>query len=223
MINVLYIDDEKFDQIAFKRLVSQFHQTGVKLASNKNEALKILENNTIDIIVSDVYLGQEIVDWTDFEAEVFYVSGLEQSFSKLSKSFNKTERCFVKPLKKLEINRILNIVKSYTPQYDIIHEIAEGDLDFEIEMKQIFINEIPDQMLRAEKAFLEGDNKEVANLVHAMQSKIRTFGLKKIEIIAEKIENHSRAGHKLSEIKDDLEELKSLLKKSLRVIKRDLR
>jgi two-component system phosphate regulon sensor histidine kinase PhoR len=61
---VLFVDDDKFDQMAFNRLVKQLQLPyDYIIADSLEQAKNILNNHTFDIIITDYYLG----DGTGFD------------------------------------------------------------------------------------------------------------------------------------------------------------
>lgn len=57
-LNILLVEDNKVNQVVTKRLLQEIGYSKIKIASNGIRALKLIENNTFDIILMDLQMPE---------------------------------------------------------------------------------------------------------------------------------------------------------------------
>ncbi len=191
MISVLYIEDDMIDRKVIER----------EAAGIENLKLDLLEEfvefdaSKYDLIIADSHLGLhtagDVLGSIEHPAIVI-VSGHFDNEKIEDLKRNGAIACYEKPFS-LE-TLLKHCVKDDSgeinahPDYSYLANLSGGDKDFESELKEIFIQEVPEELALLNEYFSKSENISVAKIAHKLKSKIRIMGLVDIYKIAEKIE-----------------------------------
>lgn len=188
----VYIDDSDFDRLAFKRLMRSFPEKDSISFGSLEEYIDSNERSLSDVLIRDFYLNNGTETQPIPDIKTFYVSG-----SRLSDAM-KIERgieegyFFQKPLKPEDIISISEASSkmsiSTIPDYSYLEDLSDGDKEFEQEMIDVFLTEVPVQLDSISKGMETKDFEKVSQNIHGLRTKIRTFGLSEIDELAEKLE-----------------------------------
>lgn len=94
--------------------------------------------------------------------------------------------------------------------WEHLHQISDGDEDFERELLQIFVEDAHNHLEEAQVALLAGDYDWVSRTAHHVKGASANVGLKVMQAIAGKLETDAHA-KRLSEAAVMLAELAELL------------
>jgi adenylate cyclase len=117
MKSILFLDDEESILSTYKRIIRPYGISGY-FAKNSIEAQKIIDTNTVDLIISDYRLEQEtgldflkIVREKNKEIPLIIISGYaEENFIKMAMDTNIIQDYLIKPI---SISDFRNIVSRY--------------------------------------------------------------------------------------------------------------
>lgn len=177
-MQILYVEDDKFDQLAFKRILKKIPSISVDIATSHNEMREKVKVNAYDIIIRDIYLnGAKNLDTPD-NIPVYFTSGSKPVLEQLSKKSIDSKFLLLKPISLQDVQKIVNDYTNIStePDFSQIDEWADGDEHFKNELIAYYLDEIPSQIQKIEEVALEGDLKKLADLLHAVLTKLRTFG-----------------------------------------------
>lgn len=194
MKDILYIDDSSFDRSAFERLMRKFPNREYDLATSVPEMEERLANSSYRVCIRDFYIpGESEID-LDLDKEMYFISGSQHALNKLASAGISAERLILKPLRHEQLAQIINgsSILSTTPDLGYIDELSDGDDAFKQHMISVFIEEVPVQLKTALAFLEEREFVQLADTVHALQTKIRTFGLNDINEIADELEEQAR-------------------------------
>lgn len=206
-MNILYIEDDLVDQLSFKRAVRKKENIQYSIAGCLKDALKLLEENQFDVVLSDYYLASETVE--DVLANikdlpVFLVSGLEDV--KQIKALYPLGLLghFLKPFSADDLNTLLNggekngqsVTKhleadfSQPPKFDFAHleEIANNDPSLKKEFIQIFLLVSEKEIENLSDSLERKQWEEIGRSAHKLKSNFRITGLHQLLLRAEEIE-----------------------------------
>lgn len=193
-MRLIYLDDTAFDRLAFERLMRNFHDLDWSVFSSPKELIASLELNESDVLIRDYHLMAEFEEGFEFPGEVFWVSGSRLTERMATEKKINNERFFQKPLKVNDIETILDNnkagTKDHKPDLEYLIELSNGDEEFQKEMFTIFFEEVPVQTeyIDREKNTKTPDVVGIVQTVHALRSKLRTFGFLELDKLCEEIE-----------------------------------
>ncbi len=224
-MKLYYLDDSKFDRMAFSRLMRSFDGLAFELVENFEELDEKYSGDETSLLIRDCHLPGEQVKPLDFSA-TYFVSGSRPTESMKLNLGISDDHFFLKPLAKKHLQEILDAHSEVEELFELtfIKELSGGDEEFEKELISIFINEVPGQCAQLEQALNEKDQHAVAEVLHALRTKIRTFGIEDVDVIAEEIEykakentieDWDKAGNDIGSIVRDLESVVSKMKELL--------
>ncbi len=224
-MKLYYLDDSKFDRMAFTRLMRSFEGLDYEVVESFSELEEKYLNEKRGILIRDCHLPGEPNNVLDFSA-TYFVSGSRPTESMRSELGISDDFFFLKPLNEDNLNRVIysNSEKGELFELDFIQELSGGDEEFEKELISIFINEVPVQCAQLKQALDEEDQSLVAEVLHALRTKIRTFGIENVDMIAEEIEykakenaieDWEKAGKDIESIVWDLESVVTKMKELL--------
>lgn len=102
-----------------------------------------------------------------------------------------------------------------------VHEISENDPDFVVQILQLFVTEIPNDLLQMKEAINEKKYKEAYAFAHKIKPSLDLLGM---TIAYEEnlcVENWTRENGKKKEIKDTYKSLEHHIEKAVKEIKKD--
>lgn len=188
-MRIVYVDDSEFDRMAFKRLTRKFDGYEFFIFQSLDE-LNNNENKGNSLLIRDCYLPGKEPDYSRFKA-VYFVSGSKPLPSLKSKLNIGAEQFFLKPLKQEDIASMLKgSEKSADVSLDLsyLDELSDGDETFKKEMINVFLKEVPEQISHLEGSVSERNYDQTATVIHALRTKIRTFGIIAIDELSERLE-----------------------------------
>lgn len=206
-MNILYLEDDVVDQIAFKRLVKKFDEINYDVASSVQEALEQLVVKDYDLILSDFYLGRDtIFDLIKSEnpTPIIMLSGVEDE-NQVDKLYELgLKNHFNKPLTSNNLSLILNKSVHYSEAYNYVgdynsnptlefdfsylNSISNGNENVKFEMIQLFLQVVSSEVEKIGHLFQKRAWKELGFLTHKLKSNLRIMGLFNLLQMADEIE-----------------------------------
>ncbi len=199
-MHIIYVDDSEFDQLAFKRLMRKNQEFSYSVFSSLDDLFNVtVKPNTV--LIRDCYLPGKIPDYSIF-SEVYFVSGSSLSSGLKSKLNIENNHFFQKPIKQSDLDKMLpkEIGSENDSSLDLsyLDELCDGDEEFKKEMISVYLSEVPNQLKTLKEAVEKQKSIEIASVIHALRTKIRTFGILNVDDLSEKLEYSARD----EEIKD---------------------
>ena len=108
------------------------------------------------------------------------------------------------------------------PDLSYLAALSEGDKEFEAEMIQTYLDEIPDHILRIEEALSQSDWKKLMENLHSLKSKLSIMGFQDLYKKVAKLEANCKNQISLEEVSTEVPEVCSLLRISLSVAEKEL-
>jgi|GEM_PF-2944290 len=236
-MRLLYIENNLIDRKAFKRITRKVEGCECKIVSSLSEAKTILQANVIDVILSDLFLG----DVTAIDVKKAYpnipliaVSGTHNPkiireleavgvYNLLTKpiSFEELQRAVLGAKTKQGETAKTSSKQPSKGALDLIYitELSEGDIEFELEMLGTYLEEVPQDIEKIQFFQAIGNWKEVGEIVHSLKAKISMVGLYELYETAERVEQHCRSNTELTnDTLTFLEEIKTELRNSLYLV-----
>ncbi|MFV1884952.1 MAG: Hpt domain-containing protein [Balneola sp.] len=118
----------------------------------------------------------------------------------------------MKPLKQEDIVSMLKgSKKSDDVSLDLsyLDELSDGDDEFRKEMIQVFLREVPEQIKSLNTSVSDKNYDQTASIIHALRTKIRTFGIIALDELSERLE-YSAKTKSLNNWKDFEKEVQNL-------------
>lgn len=188
----VYIDDSDFDRLAFKRLMRNFPENESISFESIEGYINSGERSTSDVLIRDFYLNNETGAQPALDMKTFYVSGSRLTDSMKKERDIAEDHFFQKPLKPQNIVSITKMCDrnsiNATPNYSYLEDLSDGDKEFEQELIDVFLTEVPVQLASINEGLMAKDFEKVSQNIHGLRTKIRTFGLSEIDVLAEKLE-----------------------------------
>ncbi|MEM6628151.1 MAG: Hpt domain-containing protein [Bacteroidota bacterium] len=226
--HILYIEDDTIDQMAFKRILAKEAWLSFTLSNSVSEGQKFWNHHTYDLVITDYHLS----DGTAHDVLAFVRTGPivvvtgtlraeEQSrFAELGAKYY-----LAKPLIPDEFISLLREVLSTDTENSVLAEpsisfdlkylkdLSQGDQEFEAEMIQIFLDEMPEGIQEIHQLIESQKWIQLGAAIHKMKSKIRLMGMVEIKDLADRLEKNFKFER---EIDSSLAEI-PLLVKSLEI------
>jgi len=80
-------------------------------------------------------------------------------------------------------------------EWDHLHELSDGDVDFEIELLQLFVEDSLGQVSALEAAIATQNATQVERVAHHLKGASANVGAKPISQLASEIEEQARRSH----------------------------
>ena len=226
MKTILYTDDNAFDRTAFERLMKKFPEHSYELAGSVDEMHFKLSTSSYDICIRDFYIPgeQDVQTEPTKHEEMFFISGSQHALDKLSAIGIHESRLILKPFTQQKLDQILHDkALSVIPDISYVDELSDGDDEFKLSMIQIFVEEVPVQLQQASSLLSDEKYILLADTIHALQTKIRTFGLNQINDVADELEEEARNSTEpeKAHLRKQLEEINSALLKTVEHLKHE--
>lgn len=209
-LKILLCEDNVLNQKLANRVISNFG-FDLDIAENGEIGISLLEKNKYDLILMD--LQMPIKD--GYQATKYIRDVLKSEIPIIAMSahslIGEEQRCYdagmngfvPKPFKQAEllkaINSILNIEKKYMTNrkinFSYIDDMAGDNKDFKQEVVNLFIKQIPDEVLDLEQTINQNDYEAARNIIHKLKSSLDVFMLNDCLDYASKI---SEEAHKKS-------------------------
>ena len=102
-----------------------------------------------------------------------------------------------------------------------VHAISENDPDFVVQILQLFVSEIPNDLLQLKEAINEKMHKEAYQFAHKIKPSLDLLGMTIAYEENSCIENWTRENGKKKEIKDTYKSLEHHIEKAIKEMKND--
>lgn len=175
-MRILYIEDDKIDQIAFKRFVANMN-VETTIVSSIAEASSILDQKSFDFILLDFFLGdgtaQEVIDLLNYQ----HIGVFCENDKCVDNNQTNSILYLTKPLDENQFDVVMQTKLDLT----YFNSLTEDDIDFKKEITTLGLQTIPSSLQNLRNAF---DNKDFASIkfeAHKLKSGVRVFGFKIIE------------------------------------------
>jgi len=206
MWNILYIEDDTIDQMAFRRIMSKVDDMTYTITNYVKEASKLIHDNLYELIITDYHLSDgtahDVISIAG-NVPVLVVTGTLRPHERESFELAGAVAYISKPLHKKDfleiIYMILEKVDTQTYQFDLTYlkELSQGEPEFEQEMINLFIQEVPENLNSLKNALNKEDYKEAEYWIHKLKSKLRLMGMHQMRIWADYIEHNFKHKNKL--------------------------
>jgi len=199
MKHLLYIEDDKIDQIAFRRIIDGIEQIRYTITDYVEQAISLEDPDQYDLIITDYQLSDgsahEVI--AHFHSKpVLVITGSLRPDEHALLTAAGAIAYISKPLEKATfiplLNEILKKMEQSTPKFDLsyLKDLSQGDEEFEKEMLGIFLQEVPEGLHLLEEKLAQAQWIEASKEVHKLKSKIRLLGMESIKVYADEIENN---------------------------------
>ncbi len=206
MWNILYIEDDTIDQMAFRRIMSKVEDITYTITNYVKDASKLMKDNLYELIITDYHLSDgsahDIISMAG-NVPVLVVTGTLRPHERKSFELAGAVAYISKPLHKKDFLGIiyifLNEINTQTYQFDLTYlkELSQGETEFESEMIRIFIEEVPENLNSLKQALDKENYEEAEYWIHKLKSKLRLMGMHQMRIWADHIEHNFKHKNKL--------------------------
>lgn len=233
-LKILLCEDNPLNQKLAKNVISNFGFE-LDIADNGEEGIGLLSKYHYDLILMDLQMpvkdGYQTTEYirNEMNLDIPIIAMTAHSL------VGEQERCYKtgmnayvpKPFKQAVLLKTIKSVINKDSEneqkrkidFSFLDEMGGGSADFKKEMINLFIEKIPDQIIKLEDAYKEGDYKTTKKEAHNMKSSFDIFMLEdlsnylaQIEEEAE-IENFSTETlHKISFLHNEITEVVKILK-----------
>jgi PAS domain S-box-containing protein len=215
-LNILLVEDNRMNQQYCKTLLKQFGYS-CSLANNGVEAIKLLEENHYDLILMDIQMplmdGYETTRQirNKFKSDVYIIALTANAMSEeknkcfavgmnsyLSKPF-KSEDLYLKIMEMFVVKKNEKSIEGESEQsafkslidLEFIKSQVHGDSEAADELIEIFLNDVPAELLKLKEA-IEVLNYDMINeLSHKMVSNFSIIGINDAIEILRRLEHYS--------------------------------
>lgn len=235
---ILVIEDNYLNQKLAKNVLNNF-DFDVELAINGQIGLEMLKAKNYDLILMDIQmpeldgyqttkiirntlkLNTPIIAMTAHsivgEKEKCIAAGMNDF---ISKPFN-PDTLYHKIIKKLSKALIINTVET-TPTESVeesslkinmnyLNELSGGNSDFELEMIQLFLKQIPEELQNMANAIEINDIQKLRDLCHKLKSSFDIFGLQNISELLGKLSADTASGKDKTELLKQVDTMRIML------------
>lgn len=239
-MEILYIEDDLVDQIAFKRVLRHHKSIDCRMANDIKEAEHLIQHFTFDIILSDYYLAGDTIEdvMSKFkDLPIFLLSGNE-SIKAIEELYeNGLKGHFHKPFSKKDLSTILNQEKTNIQShhqhtmadfsqaiafdFTFLDSIAKRSPSLKKDLIQIFIDlGISEGFLLQQ--FLEQSNFEmIGRTLHKLKSNLRMMGLKQLLLKANQLEIACADAKNIDDIQQELPPFLHRLEQAVKMARSD--
>ena len=222
--HILYIEDDTIDQMAFKRILANEDWLRFTLSNSVAEGHDLWSKSDFDLVITDYHLS----DGTAHDVLAFISSGPvvvvtgtlrpeeQVRFSELGAKYY-----LAKPLIPDEFLALLKEVLTLDPSAEVpsepaisfdlsyLKDLSQGDPEFEAEMIQIFLDEMPDGIEEIHKLVETQEWPKLGASLHKLKSKIRLMGMVELKELTDRLEKNFKFE---KEIEESLSEIPFLVK-----------
>lgn len=225
-MHILYIDDDQVDRMAFSRIIKRYTDYSCDCVASLQEGNRNLVSNSYQLIITDHNLSDaDAFDiLSQFDIPVIVTSGTENE--ELTDRFYQAGATtfLLKPISAYDLQEAVKNLsshkKDHLPENQVfnltyLHELSDGDHEFEQEMIGIYLEEVPEALTELKANFDQTSWIELANGIHKMRSKIRILGLEAAMGLAVEIENALKQGQKSQHIQNKIKEFFQIMESSI--------
>jgi DNA-binding NarL/FixJ family response regulator len=225
-MHILYIDDDQVDRMAFARLIKRYTDYSCDCVASLQEGNKNLLSNSYQAIITDHNLrdGDAFDILKQFDLPVIVTSGIHDE-ELTDRLYQAGAAAFLlKPISAYDLQEAVKNIsspkKNTLPDNQVfnltyLHELSDGDQEFEQEMIGIYLEEVPEALKALKAHFAQASWVELANGIHKMRSKIRILGLEAAMGLSVEIENALKQGLNNQEIQQKTKTLFDMMESSL--------
>jgi hypothetical protein len=244
-IKILIAEDVFLNMVLIKAILSDLgFNGGIIEAKNGNEAVEKYQELSPDLILMDVHMPElDGISATKKIRDIELLTGNNIPIIALTAGALKEERekCFAYGMndfltKPLIPEKIKEMLDKYLSNRVLLHEIPpndESDIDLHMDygdlinsfkdlsviktLMNLALNEIPNQILELESAFMEKNPKAIRPAAHRISGSSINMRFSKMAKIAEELENSSHnkwnenLEHYLTELKAEWEIIKKII------------
>ena len=206
-MDILYIEDDLIDQIAFIRVLKNDKTIDCHVASDLTEAEQLIQNFKFDLILSDYYLAGDTIEdvMSKFKNHpIFLLSGTEnmqmiQALYKnglkghYQKPFSKNDLLYLLSEKTTKVvpkktRKVADFNQPIQFDFTFVKNIIKDSQDLKKELIQIFINLGTTEIARLRQNIKAPNRKIIGQSTHKLKSNLRMMGLSQLLIKAQEIE-----------------------------------
>lgn len=221
-VDVLIAEDNLIDQKILSTYLAEYDITYMVVDSGE-AALRKLQSVAFQLLLLDIslpgidgyQLTKMIREEMEIDTPIVAITAYSIDEAKDKCFASGMNACFSKPISKIELVGMLTqflpkekLTSAQSRKFEVINlsylkEISLGDLDYEMEITDKFVETIESDLLDLEDSFLSKNRKQLSIVAHRTLSTIYIMGLKsKLESTLCAIE---RADLSYNELKDNLE------------------
>lgn len=241
-MEILYIEDDLVDQIAFKRMLRHHKSIDCRMASDLKEAETLLQNFTFDIILSDYYLAGDTIEdvLSKFkDLPIFLLSGNESIKAIEALYENGLKGHFHKPFSKKDLSIILNQEKTNIQShhhhqhaiadfnqaivfdFTFLDSLAKRSPSLKKDLIQIFIDLGTSEGLLLQQFLEEANWEMIGRTLHKLKSNLRMMGLKQLLVKANQLEIVCIDAKNMDDVKQDLPPFLNRLEQAVKIARSD--
>lgn len=209
-LKILLCEDNPLNQKLAKNVISNFG-FDLDIADNGEEGIELLSKNHYDLILMDLQMpvkdGYQTTEYirTNMKMDIPIIAMTAHSL------VGEQERCYKtgmngyvpKPFKQAELLKTIKSVINKDSEneqkrkidFSFLDEMGGGSTEFKKEMITLFVEKIPDQIIKLEDAYKNGDYKTVKNEAHNMKSSLDIFMLEDLSSYLAQIEEEAEVEH----------------------------
>ena len=228
-MKILYIEDDRIDQLAFKRLVKKIPGLACELSSYVAEGVARIQQGNFDLILSDHRLSDGSA------MDVLKAAGGTPVIVTSGTQYPEEVEAVLKAgaiahlLKPISLEQVEEVLAKIAPNHpadqaptnskeafdlSYLYSLSDGDTSFEKEMLEIFVQEVPQSLASLQQELSANNWASCAELVHRLRSKIRILGLHKVRDLASTLEHNFKYQENIPQAVEDARELIHALEES---------
>jgi signal transduction histidine kinase/DNA-binding response OmpR family regulator len=238
-IRILIAEDNTMNQALMKHLMNDW-KIPYQLVTNGKEALELMRIEAFDLLLLDIqmplmngYTTAQLIR-TELNSSVPIIAMTAHAMA------GEKEKCISygmndyisKPIREEEL---LQLINKYIPQQkeishtslqvkkagsnhsfkmiqlDYLHQLSNGNKDFEKAMAEEFLIQVPEQLTRLKEAVDAVDYKTIRTLAHNMKTSVAFLGLTEtLNPVLEKIEQTAAAKNEITIINSNYQHLNAV-------------
>lgn len=223
VVRVLLCEDNLLNQRLAQNVLARFG-FDVMVAENGKQALQLLRQETFDVVLMDLqmpemdgYAATHAIRH-DLHLDLPIIAMTAHLFPK------EKERCLQmgmndyipKPFKQEELyQKICFVLQNKFSHFSInltyLQELSGGDADFEQEIIDTFLDEMPRQMELLQAAFDDNDTDAMAKIAHKMKTSCAIVGIPKLTHLVFSIEKSTTNALAAETLRDSIDTIKRIL------------
>ena len=114
------------------------------------------------------------------------------------------------------------ITEVMAPDLSYLEALSDGDAEFEAEMIETYLGEIPAHIGRLQDGLADSDWKKLSEELHSLKSKLSIMGFLDLYRLVEKLEAHAKNRTSLEEVAAKVPDVCRLLQSSLVIAEKEL-
>ena len=206
--HILYIEDDTIDQMAFKRILADENWLRFTLSNSVAEGKDFWSQSEFDLVITDYHLSDgtahDVLEFVQ-SGPIVVVTGTLRPEEQVKFSELGAKYYLAKPLIPDEFLSLLQEVLGLDPpeklpegptiSFDLsyLKDLSQGDQEFEAEMIQIFLDEMPEGIQEIYSLIETQSWPQLGASLHKLKSKIRLMGMVELKDVADRLEKNFKS------------------------------